>query len=375
MELISWTQSLKVLDDLSIRSLPLASLTVTQLKLLMLRSDVREAVQVWLDLYLCSLPEEKAIEISANTFLAAFIVVHHPGEVINRPDLSLSQKIQEAATELIEVYDELFVMVDSPVGSEMELSEEYRYTLSQFEQCLREYAATFQEWKQLDVLQVVEELTKLYWDLELEVVLAQKREDPLSESEKQHVKAKQHQIKQQIQKVAGEKGTTHFENFTPIIFEESAVQQIQQEVTQTYQKAYWDMIKEQLENQDYELLLKLLEEVRNKLVSYVPNRSDLRQQLEDRLDVQFLRQMINHQALEKEEIYCYLQYLTQQVRSMQAPADNAETDSWWGDMESKYQAEDFSYATFFPIFFQGVYQMLEKIELGLKTISSLSHTT
>ncbi len=89
---------------------------------------------------------------------------------------------------------------------------------------------------------------------------------------------------------------------------------------------------------DYEPLLALLDDVREKLADLTPKRKDLAAELQAKLDKQFLGQMARQGLLDAPTIHRLLTFVVQRLMALQAPLRAAETGAWFSGMEAQVQA-------------------------------------
>lgn len=72
-------------------------------------------------------------------------------------------------------------------------------------------------------------------------------------------------------------------------------------VQQEASKAYWTEFAEQLENKNFDRLFELLEEIKSRLKSLTPSRTDRHTQLDRDIDIEHLKDMVAHNALGGED--------------------------------------------------------------------------
>lgn len=89
---------------------------------------------------------------------------------------------------------------------------------------------------------------------------------------------------------------------------------------------------------DYEPLLALLEDVREKLIELTPRRKDLAAELQAHLDIQLLGQMARQGLLDAVTIHGLLAFVLERLMALQAPLRAAETRAWFSEIEVQAQA-------------------------------------
>ena len=89
---------------------------------------------------------------------------------------------------------------------------------------------------------------------------------------------------------------------------------------------------------DWEPLLALIDEVREKLAELTPKRADLAAELRAHLDTALLGQMARQGVLDGKGVRAALAFAVGRLTQLQAPARAAETAAWFGEMDARAEA-------------------------------------
>jgi len=89
---------------------------------------------------------------------------------------------------------------------------------------------------------------------------------------------------------------------------------------------------------DFEPLLALLEDVREKLTELTPRRKDLAAELQAHLDTQLLGQLARQGLLDAATIRGLLTFVVERLVALQAPLRAAETGAWFSGIQMQAQA-------------------------------------
>lgn len=89
---------------------------------------------------------------------------------------------------------------------------------------------------------------------------------------------------------------------------------------------------------DWEPLLALIDEVREKLTELTPKRADLAAELRAHLDTALLGQMARQGVLDGMSVRAALAFAVGRLTQLQAPARAAETAAWFGEMDARAEA-------------------------------------
>ena len=131
--------------------------------------------------------------------------------------------------------------------------------------------------------------------------------------------------------------------------------------------AYFDYIKEGMDKGDYNPLLALLTEVRERLSNIVPQK--LKDDLKKKMNIDELKSKINSQELEKEDIIKAIIHAINYVGKLQAPVDDAKYKIWREEVAKQMLDQDEEFSEMIP---QILIQIEERIDKIYSDISSLS---
>ena len=127
---------------------------------------------------------------------------------------------------------------------------------------------------------------------------------------------------------------------------------MEQQIAQTWKKAYWDKFSALLGESppDLSMLVEILADLRSRLVDLTPHREDLAAEARAKIDLNLIKQMLEHRAFGISELSGVLEYVVGRLRQLEAPADNEATDQWTAAMEAELtqQTESHVWSTTLP---------------------------
>eukprot|EP01046_Picozoa_sp_COSAG06_P044738 COSAG06_NODE_6078_length_3122_cov_10.367898_1_plen_263_part_10 len=111
----------------------------------------------------------------------------------------------------------------------------------------------------------------------------------------------------------------------------------EQQLVQTWKKAYWDRFAELLAESppDLSMLVANIKDLRQRLIELTPHREDLALEAQEKIDLGLIAQMVEHGAFGVAELSGVLEYVTASLRRLEAPANNQATDDWMADMATQ----------------------------------------
>ena len=135
-------------------------------------------------------------------------------------------------------------------------------------------------------------------------------------------------------------------------------------------KAFWDLIKEDLkyEPQKFDHLIILIQEIKEKIKSFTPNRKDIQAELNEVLDDSFLHHLFIERSLEPSHFFNLILFLINKIKLYAAPYLDTEI-KLWEEMILLKLHDNIVYADFIPLFFEKLYYFLNLIENDIISFS------
>jgi len=138
-------------------------------------------------------------------------------------------------------------------------------------------------------------------------------------------------------------------------------------VKKMMEKALWDMIQADAEENTFTRLLSLIEEVKLRLQGVTPHRKDLQAEIEGAMDLVLLEQIFETHPVGTWDLKPLCTFVIGRIRNLEAPVRNAETDAWLKtflvqiqDSENPFVSEQIAYL---HKFFTFVHRKLDLISI------------
>ena len=96
---------------------------------------------------------------------------------------------------------------------------------------------------------------------------------------------------------------------------------MEQLISFNMKKAYFDLVEEKLTTEplDYAWVTQLYDEIKFKLIGILKPDSELRNDIEDRMDTELFEQMIRHKAFDYRDLWQLVNYTFDKILSLCAP--------------------------------------------------------
>ncbi len=316
---------------------------------------------------LFDLESMKKSNLLVRKFLTCYIVVCFPDFVFNNEikdvdDLqfkNLSNKISILFNNILNYTND----DEDKVNSDVKI-QEFKIELDNF-------IVFFDKWKKKDVIKVLLPFANSYYELNDTLALVTKNQQEQEQEPdtddikiwKSEIEKQKTKILKQVRHIDGDDAVSFVKNYKPpkLIIDDKVYAQIEK----TMKKAYWDKLKEDIENKDFSMIVSLLTDVRDMIFQLIPNRQDIREEFNGKFDLELVEQMITHNAMDVKTVYSIALMLIEYLKMLQAPIDDKDTQEWCDEITNLFYTENITYGDILPAFFSGMFQRLEKIKQQL----------
>jgi len=103
---------------------------------------------------------------------------------------------------------------------------------------------------------------------------------------------------------------------------------LNEQMNTQFKKAFFDLLEKKVREEppDYDWITRLYEEIRTRLASILKEGSVVRKEIEESMDVQLFRQMIENNAFGGEELYNLVNMIFEWCKKLGSPARDNEVD-------------------------------------------------
>ena len=136
---------------------------------------------------------------------------------------------------------------------------------------------------------------------------------------------------------------------------------MQQQVKDTYYKAYKDALEKDLNEDKFGWVCKLHSEIVIRLCKIVPRRTDIHDKIAENIDPVLFRQMLENKCYKPEDFVKLVNYVFDWIKKLCAPARDEEVDRSLKALYSSMQGGD-TLGKLVPHFIFSVHQQLDHIE-------------
>jgi hypothetical protein len=226
-------------------------------------------------------------DVSPRELLACYMMIKHPNEIFGPDKVKDNVKIMGVANNVINC------------------------TKDKLHEYILEFITLFQEWKQTDYQALLDDIFQRYHQLTVDMMNSPEEMKPQLED-----------IKKGLLKEAGRVGGPNFVNkilsYSPVVINLEALQ------TQ-YDNAFWDKLNEEYENKNYNMIYELLTYLKSVYVKLAASKIE---EINDILDVDFIKQRLENNAYTNEELTTLANNILDIVKTLHAPVYDEDLENY-----------------------------------------------
>jgi hypothetical protein len=301
------------------------------------------------------------------TFLFSYMIVFHKDEILSKDDV-YSDKLYDMTLTMLLNFENLF--------KKKITLKDYQDFVNNFSM----YIEYFKVWKERDAAILIRPSLQSYFFYDESRYSLLSELDELDSDDETHndkiklIKEKvddieklQKKIKTNIKIIAGKKGLEYLENREIPVFHD---EKIFTDIDKTVRRAYWDVVKENLQNKEKqkEQLIYLLKDLKELLIVIDKKK---KKELDELIDIKFLTNVLEKTELTYQVILPYIDYFISNIKKMQAPIDDEDTNIWEENLMNKIKTNE-NIENILIYFFQIAFKKLEKIKYIMKELGMLN---
>ena len=323
-------------------------------------------------------PGQQAIELKPQFFLTAYMTKQFPDVITEEevekdslPDqlFKMSHMLVNLMQELVHIYQEPIRLVHSVM-------------VEQFRDVYNTFFTLFTMWKHKDATELIEGIANQYANLDKSIKFIEERAairgpvtaaparhttgaahfvrhaddvpiapntNPLWDGIVANMKALQLDLVKKIKQIDRNFNIEYLQNYVAMT----------NQVQTTFQQAFWDQMTEQINNQNFDLVIANLRDIQEQLLGLVPNRTDLQQEMAEHFDVDLIAQMIENHAFTPDVFKLYTRYVILKIRELQAEDRDEQLDQTLAELMTHFDGE-VNFAELVPTVLRAIFDLLDQ---------------
>jgi len=293
--------------------------------------------------------------VNIKKFFSFYTILFYP-EIMNTDPKSITIKNLKSKGYTMKIY---FLMVVNLLKKNEVWDDKIKMKIllriGEFINNYSEYISRFDEWKNMDKECLMYNLTKTYYNLEMDFIEIKVKEcdknsGELYELTKKNVESEKNKIMRKILILDKKNGEEKFKSYYKLLLEREEFQEKKEEfidkLVQSFhknmKKSFWDIMKQDLEKTPPETLnfINNLKELINTIVGCVPNKVEYREEINRVIDVELIDQMIKHNAYRYDDLVKVVEYVNKLLWKFQSPSEDSKTELYEKEIKNMIQKDD-----------------------------------
>ena len=290
--------------------------------------------------YINHISNRKNLVINSKIFLSLFLIIDYPENILNNHKLSA------------EIYQ-----ISLSIKNLLNNLQNSRLNIYKFYNLLLKYNNIFEEWKNIDKIHIIQELIANYIELDniLIDIVDQNNDTNTNDIEliKDKVIQEQNKIKIRISKL-DKNGLIRLEKTV------KNYQETRKNINNIMKNVYWENFKNNLKEKKYESIIDILEQTISLITNLIPNRKDKHIEINEYINLDLLKQMIENDAINSNYIYKMVMYINNWTKDLDSLDNDIYYKSFTTEINNFFE-KGFELHTFFPWFFKKILDNLNTI--------------
>lgn len=199
----------------------------------------------------------------------------------------------------------------------------------------------FTYFKSKDKKDLLNVLLQSHFELKmtLEMLNKKKEENKLKEGEEEwilHIPNHIEKVESKIKQLEPNNYQELIDNFVPL----TSDNQSHQDLLKVAQKAYFDVLREEMNSNNFKKFYVALQEIKDILKSFTPSRNDLLNELDESLDNNLIKTILNDDINNLYLLKDLLFYIIGKISSLESPLEDKDTELWTNNLEDEFNKYD-----------------------------------
>ena len=169
----------------------------------------------------------------------------------------------------------------------------------------------------------------------LDMLIKKKEDNKLKDGEEEWLEHIPHHIEKVVDKIKKLEPNNFqdlIDNFVPIMAED----QSQQDLLKVAQKAYFDVLREEMNSNNFKKFYVAIQEIKNMLKSFTPSRNDLLNELDESLDNSLIKSVLDDNINNLINLKDLLFYIVGKISSLESPLEDRDTELWTQNLKEEF---------------------------------------
>ena len=138
------------------------------------------------------------------------------------------------------------------------------------------------------------------------------------------------------------------------------MERLHKQIRDNYLRAFDDLLEKSLIDENYDWVVKLYDELRQRIAKQIPKRTDLHAKIAEEMDITIFEQMLKNHCFKGEDLYHLIAYVFGWFEKLQSPARDESTEKTKQRVLGMLQTHTFGKIV--PAFLRAAHEVLDTIE-------------
>ena len=146
------------------------------------------------------------------------------------------------------------------------------------------------------------------------------------------------------------------------------MEKMSEQIKKTYKKAFFDLLEESVASEppDYDWLIRLYTEIRDKLCALTSKTSVMRRDMMEKLDPDFFSQLIRNKVFDGKSMYGLVWFTFEKCLELGSPGRDTETKKARDEVISLMGNSKAKFSDIVPLYIKNVNECIDKIYEDLR---------
>ena len=141
------------------------------------------------------------------------------------------------------------------------------------------------------------------------------------------------------------------------------MERINKQIDEVMRKAFYDLLEEKVSSvpPDYEWLVRLYTEMRDRLCNILKETSLIRKEIMESMEPDFFNQLLRENVFNYEDFYKLIEYVFAKCKQLGSPARDEETKLKLNEIKDFIHSGNATFATVVPMFIKNANHCIDNI--------------
>lgn len=289
-------------------------------------------------------------KIQNRIFLSAYLISAFPDIILSPLKNKLEENLYNIALNLVNYTR---ILCDNININNINLSNLY---IHKFKNIFNEYGMLFAVWQHIDKEGIIDMLAIRYDSLKrtIKFINEESKFDDYTKRECIDTLTRQfNDIEKKVKLIDKNFNIDHFIQYS----------ELREKIEYNFNKVFWDKMSQDIKKDNYDGVIQHIKELIKNICNLIPNRKDIHREIEDKIDIEIIEQLIENRMFNGKTLFEYTGYIFDWLVKLSSKSREDDLKKSWDDLIIEYSNNE--YHILVPKIFQLLYKILGLIDNDL----------